>query len=110
MNVSLRSKHQAPKREAFGCRDAPLRFIRGRRSRGLASGWQTKGADIHSSQLWSLGDRPLPLISSNLISGEARFVWRAKRVIIVSNSDAFNHRNNALPTTPNILGTYAGNL
>jgi hypothetical protein len=48
MNVSLRSKHQAPKREAFGCRDAPPRFIRGRRSRGLAPGWQTKGADIHS--------------------------------------------------------------
>ncbi len=47
MNVSLRSKHQAPKREAFGCRDAPPRFIRGRRSRGLAPGWQTKGADIH---------------------------------------------------------------
>jgi len=46
--VSLRSKHQAPKREAFGCRDAPPRFIRGRRSRGLAPGWQTKGADIHS--------------------------------------------------------------
>jgi len=44
MNVSLRSKHQAPKREAFGCRDAPPRFIRGRRSRGLAPGWQTKGA------------------------------------------------------------------
>ena len=39
--------HQAPKREAFGCRDAPPRFIRGRRSRGLAPGWQTKGADIH---------------------------------------------------------------
>ena len=51
MNVSLRSKHQAPKREAFGCRDAPPRFIRGRRSRGLAPGWQTKGADIHLSDL-----------------------------------------------------------
>jgi len=39
--------HQAPKREAFGCRDAPPRFIRRRGSRGLAPGWQTKGADIH---------------------------------------------------------------
>jgi hypothetical protein len=38
--------------QAFDCRDAPPRFIRGRRSRGLAPGWQTKGADIHSG----LGD------------------------------------------------------
>jgi hypothetical protein len=41
---------------------------------------------------------------------ESSFLEPRERVIIVSNSDAFNHRNNALPTTPNILGTYAGNL
>jgi hypothetical protein len=40
--------YQAPKREAFVCRDAPSRFAGDRRSRQLAAGSQTKGADIHS--------------------------------------------------------------
>ena len=39
--------HQAPKREAFVCRDASLTRSGSRRSRELAPGWQTKGADIH---------------------------------------------------------------
>jgi hypothetical protein len=39
--------HQTPKREAFVCRDASSRFVRDRRSRQLAAGLQTKGADIH---------------------------------------------------------------
>ena len=39
--------YQAPKREAFVCRDAPSRSLRDRRSRQLAAGWQTKGADSH---------------------------------------------------------------
>ena len=64
MNVSLRSKHQAPKREAFGCRDAPPRFIRGRRSRGLAPGWQTKGADIHFQNALGGGESSLDALES----------------------------------------------
>ncbi len=47
MNVALRSKHQAPKREAFVCSDASLTRSGSRRSRELAPGWQIKGADIH---------------------------------------------------------------
>jgi len=43
--------HQAPKREAFVCRDASLTRSGSRRSRELAPGWQTKGADIHCKGL-----------------------------------------------------------
>lgn len=45
MKVSLRSKHQAPKRKAFVRRDAPSRFARDRRSRQLLTRRSSKNED-----------------------------------------------------------------
>jgi len=50
MTVSLRSAHRAPQPEGLLCRDAPPQLVCGRRSRGLAPGWQSEGEDIHFGQ------------------------------------------------------------
>ena len=65
--------HRAPKREALVCLDAPLLLAAVDVSRRLASGWQTKGDDIHS-----------PL--RNNPADEFRLVLKS----IGSNNHAFN--------------------